>query len=351
MSFQNINLNSIGFYTLSNERVTQLSPTSPMWRCELILTDNCNFNCTYCRGLQLHQMGDMSMEQAKESLGYWIDEGLKNVRFSGGEPLLWKGLEELVEWTRDQGVERIAVSSNGSAGVQIYGRLVKAGVNDFSISLDACCSNGFHDMSQYPDPDWTKENRISPWTRIVENIKLLSEDTYVTVGVVLTEENIDEILGIISFAGDLGVDDIRIIPSAQWDASLADAISNGSALHERVQTIISRSPILRYRWENIRAGRHVRGIRDVDSKRCYFPIDDSVIVQGFHYPCVIYMREHGEPIGAVGPDMRHDRIAWAENHNAKEDPICKANCLDVCIDHNNRCSAYDSESLLGVSLL
>ena len=39
-------LENIGFYTLSDERAANTSDTSPMQRCEIILTDRCNFKCS-----------------------------------------------------------------------------------------------------------------------------------------------------------------------------------------------------------------------------------------------------------------------------------------------------------------
>lgn len=45
-------LKEIGFYTLSNERVKNVSAQSQMKRCEMIITEYCNFKCPYCRGLK-----------------------------------------------------------------------------------------------------------------------------------------------------------------------------------------------------------------------------------------------------------------------------------------------------------
>ena len=45
------NLKNIGFYTLSDERAANVSDTSQMKRCEMIITEYCNFKCPYCRGL------------------------------------------------------------------------------------------------------------------------------------------------------------------------------------------------------------------------------------------------------------------------------------------------------------
>ena len=80
-------LEDIGFYTLSEKRALNVSALSPMMRCEMILTDKCNFKCPYCRGLRNDCKGDLDPMQAKETLHLWCQSGLQNVRFSGGEPL------------------------------------------------------------------------------------------------------------------------------------------------------------------------------------------------------------------------------------------------------------------------
>ena len=38
-------IDDIGFYTMSEERISQISIDSPMLRTELIVTDACNFKC------------------------------------------------------------------------------------------------------------------------------------------------------------------------------------------------------------------------------------------------------------------------------------------------------------------
>lgn len=45
-------LEDIGFYTLFDERAKNVSWNSDLQRCELILTDKCNFKCVYCRGIK-----------------------------------------------------------------------------------------------------------------------------------------------------------------------------------------------------------------------------------------------------------------------------------------------------------
>jgi len=315
-------LEDIGFYTLCDERAGNVSESSPMWRCEMILTDRCNYSCPYCRGLKPEYRGDIDYETAMSTLLLWIQDGLKHVRFSGGEPLLYKHLYDLIVLCKAGGVERIAISTNGSAILSAYTKLIEAGVNDISISLDACCVSDGQKMS----------GGVDRWDTVIKNIGLLSKETYVTVGVVLTDDNIEHTTEIIQLAHDLGVADIRVIPAAQNDDSLKKAYQDiflGANL-------ISFHPILAYRINNTRDGKRVRGLDNTDSHRCFLVMDDSCVVKDWHFPCVIYMREGGDPIGKVGIDMRANRIAWSQSHCVTVDPICQTNCLDVCVAYNNR---------------
>ncbi|GAI47555.1 unnamed protein product, partial [marine sediment metagenome] len=111
-------LEEIGFYTLSDKRAKESSATSPMWRCEMILTEKCNFHCLYCRGLRKDCRGDMPLLRAKYILSQWLAEDLQNIRFSGGEPTLYPYLNDLVKMCDN--VKRIAISTNGSADFDVY---------------------------------------------------------------------------------------------------------------------------------------------------------------------------------------------------------------------------------------
>jgi molybdenum cofactor biosynthesis enzyme MoaA len=216
--------------------------------------------------------------------------GLKNIRFSGGEPTLYPGIYDLVAMSRDLGIERIALSTNGSADQSVYDRLLHFGANDFSISLDACCAEDNFKMTGGVKDAWAK---------VTSNIRYLSGKTYVTIGVVLTDHNMDKVNGIIAFAAELGAQDIRIIPAAQDGDRLKNV--------EVDETLLAKFPILNYRIRNIREGRSVRGLCAGDSTRCGLVLDDMAVNGEYHYPCIIYLREGGQPIGKVGANMRwHD---------------------------------------------
>lgn len=312
-----MDLSKIGFYTLNNHRAINSSISSPLYRCEMIVTDRCNFNCPYCRPLNERIKGDIDFDLANYILDVWFDNSLKNVRFSGGEPTLYPFLDLLIKKCKRNNVERIAVSTNGSSNNDYYKYLFDCGVNDFSISLDACCSSTGKTMCGVDDQ----------WENVIKNINEISKLTYVTVGVVLNESNFSEVPKIVEMASELGVSDIRIIPSSH----------NGQKLKQFdvPETIIKKHPILRYRMNNCKMDKNIRGIRSEDSSKCYLCLDDMAVCKDYHFPCIIYMREGGDPIGKVNNNVRNDRYEWFINHNSYSDTICKNNCLDVCVEYNN----------------
>ena len=319
-----ISLNDIGFYTMTDARCRSANASTPLQRGEILLTGRCNFKCPYCRSIG---GPDLDFEQAEQTVRLLAAEGLQNIRFSGGEPTMYAGLEDLVRLAKELGVQRIAVSSNGSRIWPIYQGLIDAGVNDFSISLDACCAE---------DGDKMAGGISGAWDAVVETIRRLTPLVYTTVGVVLTEANQGSIEGIIRFADSLGVADIRIIPAAQD----GDKLNNVQVSKD----LLDKYPILAYRIRNIQRSLPVRGLRDGDSGRCSLVLDDVAILDGKHYPCIIYLRESGEAIGDLGAGFRSERKAWAENHNTKADPICSKNCLDVCVEYNTQYERFRAES-------
>ena len=327
-------LEQIGFYTLSDDRAKNASVNSQMKRCEMIITEYCNFHCPYCRGLDKSIYGNrrvkqLSFEEIKRNIDLWC-EGvlpLENIRFSGGEPTLHKNIVEIVAYAKLKGIKRIAISTNGSNKWELYEKLIEVGCNDFSISLDACCSS---------EGDKMAGGVVGAFNIVVDNIKKISAKTYVTVGIVLTPDNIMETVGIVSYAHSLGVSDIRVITAAQWNERVEE--------FNKIPTeFLNNHPILKYRIDNFRNGKDIRGIKETDSHKCALVLDDSVIAGDFHFPCVIYIRERGNPVGKVGSNMRQERLKWYKTHNTFKDPICKKNCLDVCVNYNNKFMEFHNE--------
>lgn len=165
-------LDNIGFYTLTDKRASNSSASSPLMRNELIITSVCNFSCSYCRGTDINgSQGNMPLEDIKKTIDIWAANDIRNIRFSGGEPTVHPDLLEIIKYTKAKctNIEHIALSTNGSRSTKYYMELADAGVNDFSISLDACCSDIGDSMA-----GGTKGPMKGVWNRIVKNITSLS---------------------------------------------------------------------------------------------------------------------------------------------------------------------------------
>jgi pyruvate-formate lyase-activating enzyme len=274
----------------------------------------------YCQGLPVQN--DIPFEYATQVIDTWLCDHLRNIRFSGGEPTLYKELPALVGRCHNGGVERIAISTNGTASLSYYKRLVNAGLDDICISLDAVIPSLAQKMAGVTNP---------PWENVIRNIRELSRLTYVTTSIVLTPSNAQHAKDIIRFSSDLGVSDIRIVTASHSNNDLVEVLSGLD------QELLDRYPILKYRVQNYLQGRNVRGIRESDAHRCHLVKDDCVVAWKWHYPCGVYLRERGAPIGEIGPEMRNERIGWFQSHNTYQDPICRQFCSDIYIDYNNRC--------------
>jgi len=299
-------LEDIGFYTLTDDRAKNASMNSPIWRAELIITKKCNFNCHYCRKVG----SEMSPEEVERNVNLLKNMGLKNIRFSGGEPTLV--MDSLTTGiTSSKGCDHIAISTNGSSDWEVYERLIELGVNDFSISLDACCASDGDEISKCE----------GSWEKVVDNIKnIVKSGIYITLGIVVLPETQDKLTEVISFAQNLGVSDIRPIPAAQWVNKID--LPN-----------IEEFPILNYRSKN-------SVFRGNPFPKCGLVLDDLAMMGDYHYPCVIYLREGGKPIGKINENIRKDRQNWYTTHNCQNDPICKNQCLDVCVEYNKRFSEF-----------
>jgi orotate phosphoribosyltransferase len=266
----------------------------------------------------------MPICQAKSTIGYLAKLGLTNIRFSGGEPTLYSELPRLVTECKRWGVKRIALSTNGTASIRDYKNLLDLGVNDFSISLDSgCCAVGEKMTGGVKDS----------WTKASETIRFLSRNTYVSIGVVFNELNCLDALKTIEYIDSLHPADIRVIPSAQYNQAIPQLVK----LSDK---ILKKYPILNYRIQNFKLGKTFRGIGKTDCHKCYLVLDDVAVAGKYQFPCIIYLREQGYPISEMGPDYRVKRQEWFENTNTYENKICSKNCLDVCVNYNNKADYY-----------
>ncbi len=117
------------------------------------LTDRCNLRCTYCmpvEGLDWLPKPDLLTDDEMVRLvGIGVGQlGIREVRFTGGEPLLRRGLVGIVERTaRLDPRPEISLTTNGIGLERLAGPLRQAGLDRVNVSLDTLRPATFRDLS------------------------------------------------------------------------------------------------------------------------------------------------------------------------------------------------------------
>jgi len=106
------------------------------------LTDKCNLRCTYCmppEGLDwLPSESVLTDDEVVRVVGVAVrDLGITNVRLTGGEPLLRRGLVDIVRRLAElEPRPRLALTTNGIGLARIVDDLAAAGLDRINVSLD-----------------------------------------------------------------------------------------------------------------------------------------------------------------------------------------------------------------------
>ena len=164
------------------------------------VTDRCNLRCTYCmpeEGIELKQKDEiLSLEEIVDVVKVGARLGVKKIRLTGGEPLVRKGIAELVEMiNRISGIDEIAMTTNGILLPKFAGPLKKAGLKRVNISLD----------SVKPEL-YKKITRGGELQKVVEGIRAANKSglTPVKINVVKLREEEQDIQAIKYFAAEAG---------------------------------------------------------------------------------------------------------------------------------------------------
>lgn len=116
------------------------------------LTDKCNLRCSYCmpkEGIKHVSHSDiLTLEEIGRLVGIMKDLGIRRVRLTGGEPLVRKGVTDLVRILhKDCGIESIAATSNGIMLSEYAAALKAAGLKSINISLDTLNRDTFKTLT------------------------------------------------------------------------------------------------------------------------------------------------------------------------------------------------------------
>ncbi len=120
------------------------------------VTDRCNFRCRYCMPVEVFGPGYsfmpredlLTFEEILSLVRVLVPLGVEKIRLTGGEPLMRRGLEDLVAMIAAvDGVKDIAMTTNGVLLAHHAEALALAGLNRVTVSLDALDSEIFAKMN------------------------------------------------------------------------------------------------------------------------------------------------------------------------------------------------------------
>jgi molybdenum cofactor biosynthesis protein A, bacterial len=120
------------------------------------VTDRCNYKCVYCRTGEVGaQYPELTVREYLRLIRLFVDLGVTKVRLTGGEPLLRRGLvdmvTELATWrTSDGELLDLALTTNGHLLEEQAGPLKAAGLNRVTVSMDAVDAATFEKITRIP---------------------------------------------------------------------------------------------------------------------------------------------------------------------------------------------------------
>jgi cyclic pyranopterin phosphate synthase len=109
------------------------------------VTDRCDYACTYCRPSHREDYASerMPLEAWETIVDALLAAGVQRFRLTGGEPLVFPKIVELVEMLAKKGVQDLALTTNASQLAKLAGPLRAAGLMRINVSLDTLLHDRF----------------------------------------------------------------------------------------------------------------------------------------------------------------------------------------------------------------
>lgn len=168
----------------------------------LSVTDRCDFRCVYCMAEDmtfLPRQQVLSLEELTQLGRVFVSLGVKKLRITGGEPLVRNNVLQLFQNLGGlAGLDELTLTTNGSQLTKLAQPLRDAGVKRINISLDSLQPERFKALTRTGDLQQVLSGIEAAKQAGFERIKLNA--------VILKNRNDDEILPLVDFCIDQGLD-------------------------------------------------------------------------------------------------------------------------------------------------
>src|SRR3989338_3591033 len=161
------------------------------------VTDRCNLRCNYCMPAQgiepvAHQRV-LAFEEITRLVRIFVSLGIKRIRLTGGEPLVRKGIIDLIESIVDiEGVQEVMLTTNGIFLPGYAAEIKEAGIKRINVSLDTLRQDRFEQISG--------SDSISAVLEGIKKAKNLGFSPLKINTVVMRGINDDEIIDFVKFS-------------------------------------------------------------------------------------------------------------------------------------------------------
>jgi cyclic pyranopterin phosphate synthase len=117
------------------------------------VTDRCNFRCRYCMPAEgmpwIDRAEILSFEEIERLVRLFVRMGVRDVRLTGGEPLVRRGFPELVgRLAAIDGIEDLSLTTNGYLLAGQAEALVAAGIGRVNVSIDSLARGRFFEVTR-----------------------------------------------------------------------------------------------------------------------------------------------------------------------------------------------------------
>ena len=161
------------------------------------VTDRCNLRCTYCmpkEGIKLISHDEiLSFHEILRIVKCCSKLGIENIRLTGGEPLIRKGITKLIKDIKNvPGIKEVSITTNGIILKDCIDELIEAGLDRINISLDTLNRDKFKKITGVDGYDNVKEGILRALEKNIRHVKLNV--------VIMKEVNFTEIMDFVKLA-------------------------------------------------------------------------------------------------------------------------------------------------------
>ena len=211
---------------------TTIAPAPSPRSVRVSLTDRCDLACVYCRPSRADGYLDSRLDESgwRAMLDGLAAAGVVRIRFTGGEPLLYKSLEQVIAHAVRIGFEDIALTTNATQLEPRAPALRAAGLRRITSSVDS--------LDPARVARITRGGVLSDVLAGIEAARAARFDEIKLNPVVLRGDNDDELAAIVDYAWARGIVPrfLEVMPIGEGARLVPDRLVTVAEMRERLAT-------------------------------------------------------------------------------------------------------------------